>query len=425
MISIPLELGSPGVSTTLTDDLGEYDDTKWRILEWDGSDFVDVNFFDFILGKSYFMLVSSQNEVVGDNGTLDTGAGTTPQVDSYSPFGMNISPGWYQLGNPYDFNISWSEILSWNGITNEIDPDLWVFNGTYNSTDILPRFGGGFIFVNSDVYIEFPATYNPANGRTVDIKPLELVKNPIDGSHWEVMINAARGGKVFPYGGIGMHPEALQEKDAFDKALLPSLGNDIRLRFNHKESLAKYFMKDMVSSSANHTWEFTVSSDIKGDETILSWDNSYFGNSSKSLMLMDLTDGRLIDMSEINSYSYAGNMDRNFKVFYGDESFIQQNALPGQLISRVYPNLFSDNTHIEIALPDSESDYQVSVQVVNTLGQEVIVLANGRMNAGFHTLDWNGTDMNGYKLPSGVYMFNVRVEGIEYKQQTSGRLMIK
>ena len=222
-----------------------------------------------------------------------------------------------------------------------------------------------------------------------------------------------------------MHPDANQQKDLYDRALLPSLGHDIRLHFPHEESLAKVFMKDVVGTSTNHTWEFIVKTDILGDETILSWDNSYFGNSSSKLVMMDLAEGRLVDMSQVNTYRYAGNADRKFKVFYGDESFINSNALPGQLVLRAYPNPFSDQTTIEIALPESAGNYDVRLQILNTLGQEVIQLANGDLNPGFHQLQWDGHDRNGYRLPSGVYMYNLRVEGQDYKQQTSGRLMIK
>jgi hypothetical protein len=59
------------------------------------------------------------------------------------------------------------------------------------------------------------------------------------------MIQASRRGKTFTHGGIGMHPDANLEKDEHYLALLPSLGNDIRLHFMYEKTLAKIYMKDI------------------------------------------------------------------------------------------------------------------------------------------------------------------------------------
>jgi len=46
--------------------------------------------------------------------------------------------------------------------------------------------------------------------------------------------------------------------------------------------------------------------------------------------------------------------------------------------------------------------------VFNVLGQKVNTLANGKLDAGYHTVNWNGTDQNGAKLASGVYIYQLR-----------------
>ena len=54
---------------------------------------------------------------------------------------------------------------------------------------------------------------------------------------------------------------------------------------------------------------------------------------------------------------------------------------------------------------------QVSLEVYNVLGQKVATLVNGRMEAGNHVYDWNGSDVNGRKLSSGVYIYQLRAMG--------------
>ncbi len=52
-----------------------------------------------------------------------------------------------------------------------------------------------------------------------------------------------------------------------------------------------------------------------------------------------------------------------------------------------------------------------TLEVYNVLGQKVVVLADGRFEAGHHTVNWNGSDKDGHKLASGVYLYQLRTMG--------------
>lgn len=53
---------------------------------------------------------------------------------------------------------------------------------------------------------------------------------------------------------------------------------------------------------------------------------------------------------------------------------------------------------------------KVKVVVYNLIGQEIKTLANHTLQAGNHTVLWNGNDKNGEKAANGVYLYKVETE---------------
>jgi hypothetical protein len=69
-----------------------------------------------------------------------------------------------------------------------------------------------------------------------------------------------------------------------------------------------------------------------------------------------------------------------------------------------YPNPFNAGTNIAFRLP---ADGEVTLTVYNVLGNPVRTLQNGRMEAGDHTINWDGRDNNGSTVQSGVYFYRL------------------
>ena len=69
-----------------------------------------------------------------------------------------------------------------------------------------------------------------------------------------------------------------------------------------------------------------------------------------------------------------------------------------------YPNPFNSITTISYSLPNSSN---VEVKIFNMRGQLVKELANEFQQAGQHNIDWNGTNLAGANVTSGVYICKI------------------
>ena len=69
-----------------------------------------------------------------------------------------------------------------------------------------------------------------------------------------------------------------------------------------------------------------------------------------------------------------------------------------------YPNPFNPTTQIAVDLPEAAT---TEITVWNIMGQKVATLYTGDLNAGHHTLNFDGRDSNGKQLTSGMYLYRV------------------
>jgi hypothetical protein len=73
-----------------------------------------------------------------------------------------------------------------------------------------------------------------------------------------------------------------------------------------------------------------------------------------------------------------------------------------------YPNPFNPSTRIRYDLPEATD---MRLVVYDMLGREVVRLAEGRMEAGYHQLVWNGRTTDGREVPSGIYFARMMTAG--------------
>jgi hypothetical protein len=80
--------------------------------------------------------------------------------------------------------------------------------------------------------------------------------------------------------------------------------------------------------------------------------------------------------------------------------------LPEQIVLEPnYPNPFNPVTNIRFDIPEES---HVSMDIYNLVGQKVRTLFSGKVEAGFHSVRWNGTNDDGEELASGMYIYRMR-----------------
>ncbi len=85
----------------------------------------------------------------------------------------------------------------------------------------------------------------------------------------------------------------------------------------------------------------------------------------------------------------------------------KETAIESFNLQQNYPNPFNNSTRIKFEIP-TKSHVQLSIYDMN--GRLVKTLVNSAMSAGQHNVHWNGTNMNGTSVPSGVYIYKLDTE---------------
>ena len=93
--------------------------------------------------------------------------------------------------------------------------------------------------------------------------------------------------------------------------------------------------------------------------------------------------------------------DKVFTFYLNTSSVEQTEIVPDKFVlQQNYPNPFNHYTVIGYGLPESK---RVDLYIMNSRGQKVCTLVNNKVEAGYHTVDWNGKDESGSIVSSGIY----------------------
>ncbi len=86
----------------------------------------------------------------------------------------------------------------------------------------------------------------------------------------------------------------------------------------------------------------------------------------------------------------------------------EEGPVPAGISLYNYPNPFNSRTNIVFDLPTT-SDIELSVYDIT--GSQVAVLASGRVEAGSHSITWDGHNKAGHPVSSGIYFYKISING--------------
>lgn len=97
----------------------------------------------------------------------------------------------------------------------------------------------------------------------------------------------------------------------------------------------------------------------------------------------------------------------------------QEKMLATFALQQNYPNPFNSSTRIAFSLPTPQ---HVVLKIVDLQGRSIKTLVDGVLDAGVHSVRWNGVDFHGEDAPSGVYLYQLVSEDA---RQTRKLLLVK
>ncbi len=140
----------------------------------------------------------------------------------------------------------------------------------------------------------------------------------------------------------------------------------------------------------------------------ISWNPEFVRGICDSMIMLDLFDGLglrermdLVSSASVTNLSTKSLLIIVYGAYPVPTDVKPEKELPqGFSLSQNYPNPFNPETRIEFS---NEKESMVFIGVYDVLGREVTRLIHSEMNAGFHTVVWNGLNQQGNAVPSGIY----------------------
>jgi|GEM_PF-3428512 len=417
MVSFPGELDDDNAESVIANTLGGPDPTRWRSFGYNSStEQYEENAGYFAPGRALWVIANT--DLTAD--ILSSGSGmVTSFRNSYS---ITLDQGWSMVGNPYAFPMDITDHVSSSG---DVELAFYEYDGTGYQTVNSLQDGHGYWVWSNEAGAEL----------IFDVIPT-LASQRLMAGGWEMNLTASVNGFHDSVNKLGVHPQALDERDMLDAHEPPVIGDYIQMAFqNYNWQDAGLYSKDIRSEGSSHyVWDLTVRSNIAGQVNIIALDVSSipleFG-----AVLVDLENKVQHDIRSLETYSYVSIGDEephSFRVVVGlpddvSKTMDELGILPTEFsVSQNTPNPFNPVTSIRIELID---DALVTMKVYNILGEEVSTLLNNApLESGYHQVIFNGKDMNNNNVPSGLYLYQTIIrnnDGSLLHMNTHKMIMVK
>ena len=410
---------------------------RWRMMSWPGV--LDNNaletsslergyvFYDWDIptnnwtkpetiepGKAYWFKHKYKNNASFSN---SKSAGTAlPLVD----YEIELNQGWNIIGSPFSFPV-------------EVQYDARDISGLY----LFGEEGSG------DGWSQHQGKMSPWAGYAIHAETggLSITLNPFPATNeqalagriaengWSIHLHVD-GEYFFDHSNvIGRQDDAMDYEDGYDVPSLPNLDHFIKLSMDLNNNSNFNFSSDIRSiDDFNGVWNLRLNGKGHLNPVTVSADVNSSLPQGLVVQVVDipnrivydqfLADGITIDDKLMEGY--------DMKLVAGDQQYVEETVLkilseiPEEFsLSQNYPNPFNPLTKIDFSLPKTG---RVVITIYNLLGQEVTTLINERLDYGYHTVTWQGTDRMGRPVGSGVYFSELKSAG---NRKTRKMLLLK
>lgn len=409
LFSVPFEL-IDNKSASVFKVLGEYDDRKWRLYSFVNEKLIEKP-GSILPGNGYWFIQANENKII-------LPVGSTVRSTPESLYKLNLIAGWNLIGNPYNFTISWDDVLTHQGAAASGVRGLRQYDnstGVFKSSNILPAFAAAFVFSESALPLEVPIINKGASGgRFARDSP-----TPIDSKNWNVSLainDGEFGSDLFSF---GMNEKADEQFDHFDEPTLPMLLGMSSFDFRFREVDNRFLATDIVPASSNYTWKATLTAER---DLTLAWDNRYFGNGEKLLVIENSNSVEVTEMNTTNKL-FLPKGAHQLKFHYGDNQYIKDQLLENNVrVGAMFPNPVNrtaGDLTIAVSLPEGKNE--VSMQLVNMLGNSFATSPVQTVEGGRQYITWKA-DLA--PVASGIYLVRIGVKASMGQQRFEYRRIV-
>jgi hypothetical protein len=416
MVSVPANLSNASINGVVGDELGEADPTVWRSFKWINGAYQE-NAGNLALGSAVWLISK-------EGASINTSNGYSTALLSGKT--INLSNGWNQVGNPYNFPIQLTDD-SQVQLSTTVEQKLYQYSGGENYTEstIMQAGSGYWIFSSGSGTIKI----NPIFGFSSSSKQLAS-KTTIG---WKATIEVVAGLQRDKVTAFGLHPEASNGYDRRDFHEPPVIGEYISAYFKHPE--AGSLNEDIrLEGEDLYTWPLAIETNQRGIAEI-SIPDIYGIPNYLEVKLYDPVSQIVYNMRDEASIRITSQGSENpyyLELLVGSSEQVEDQldamgVVPSTFeLAQNTPNPFNPVTNIRVSLVE---DAKVTLKVYNLLGEEMNTLVlNRSLGKGNHRFIWAGKDDHGNQLPSGVYLYRMEVNsqnGMPLYQDTKKMVLMK
>jgi hypothetical protein len=317
-------------------------------------------------------------------------------VPSNAAYEINLRKGWNLISSPFPFPVSWSAVDTLRALRFYKDNGDWAFAAVLNP------YSGYAVYTENAVTLSVP----PLETELTDNLNKQIKSN--NSEEWNFRISAECNNLKDSYNFAGVRNGATNDADRYDYPEPPPLGKFISVYLLQGNNNSR-FSTDYRSAGENgYIFEFELNSNLAGEKSI-----EIFGQNIPEHY-------NWIIVSPETKVIYPRNLittsDKHtkYRLIVGTDEFIEERSADYAIIptkfhlSQNYPNPFTPKTKIEYQLPQHST---VTVDIYNILGQRIKTLVdNEYKEAGYYRLNWDGTNINGTDVSTGIYFLFLKTE---------------
>jgi hypothetical protein len=314
-----------------------------------------------------------------------------------------LHTGWNIIGNPFDKDVQWSDVLALNALPPTTP--LTLYNGSYGSSTAMSPFGG-YYFLNDSGWTTLQIPYPFGSVVSSHGRP-----EP----QWTIQLILQSASNSDPENYAGIAAAVKKGKNALTFHKPPFFMEQAYLYFPHPEWDTKYpfFSSDIRPDlGEGQSWNFEVHNPNAGAAAIRAGNISSLPAGTEAV-LINLHNSQPYDLRLHPVYGYTTiSAQMQFRLLVGSKAYVEREV--GKLMPQSYeleqnfPNPFNPTTSISIKLPKQSN---IRLEIYSILGQKVKTVAEGDYQRGIYTFVWDGTDERNNRVATGVYLYRLMANG--------------